>query len=896
LPLRLRRGSRPERLATAIADGDPVDWDRISAADVFVQQLRTISAIAAGVTLHPARPLEALSRTRLQGSALIVTAIATIRITIAVACLVTMIVAAAGWPTAVAPLHALIVAVFTTSGAILLRSNKADRRAADLGTVFLLVATSYANGLYGTVPSRIPSLALLLRAFPVDALLPYSLWRFVQWFPSRMESSAAVYGKRYERLCLAAGGTLVLATAVSTLFPDSSAGQFALGLARRSAKGTAYWTVVFGLILPALPVLVYRSYTAGQEARQRGWLFLGGLLLGFLPLSLNIVFETLSSSYRALSAENRPIVVGVATTFLLTIPLTTAYAVLVSKVLTVRLVLRRTLVYALARTTLVLVTLLPFVFLLFRVYTNRELPISAVFSGGRIRWLVGTAVVGGILLAARAALLRQLDRVFFKSPYDPDEVITGVLEDARSSGTIGELADAIRERLTVMLQLRSATLLTRSEAGSFTPIAGALAPLERTTALHALLAASPAPFYVDFERNSGALARLPENDLFWLVDNDVRALVPVHGTQGDLMAVVALGAARSDEPLVDAHGPVITALGASVAAPIERTLNDGKQLHDIVTAQEWRRAMECERCGTVAAGDSQACGACGGRAVPSLVPEVLNGKFRATRRVGRGGMGVVYRAIDSSLGRPVAIKTLPKVTAEHAVRLRREARTMAALAHAHLATIYGMETWRGTPMLVVEYLERGTLADRLRRGPVSLSEWMDVAGGVLKALSHVHAHGFLHRDLKPSNIGFTSDHTAKLLDFGVATLVRDSGVAQTDEAPDSPSVATMTVSNRIVGTPAYMPPEAFRGALPDPLFDLWGCAVTMAEALTGEYPFGPISSAVSLLSGGRVPSLVPAVDSLPINVAAFLRNTLHRDRTHRPATAEIFLSNLKTNV
>jgi hypothetical protein len=511
-----------------------------------------------------------------------------------------------------------------------------------------------------------------------------------------------------------------------------------------------------------------------------------------------------------------------------------------------------------------------------------------VFGGTSARWLFVLALTGTILLAARPALVARLDRFFFQNPYDADEVIATVLEEVRGSRTIGEMSAAVSERLTAALRLYSATLMTSNHAGTLVSAEGVVAPLVRTTALHALLCASPAPFYVDFEREPGAVSRLPEIDLFWLVDHDVRALVPVQGAHGDLVAAVVLGPAKSDESLRTSHGPVITALGASLALPIQRCLNSGLP-SDATTASEVRRALECERCGLVLPADASRC-TCGGPLVGSLVPELLAAKFIASHRVGRGGMGVVYRAIDRTLDRPVALKTLPKVSAEHSTRLRREARTMAALAHPHLATVYGLESWRGQPMLVVEYLEGGTLADRLRQGAVSLLDWIAIGTRVLEALSHVHANGFLHRDVKPSNIGFTRKNTAKLLDFGLATLTGNSAARQAIQAHPVQSAGEFSLSDRFVGTPAYMAPEAFKGETPSISSDLWAFAVVMTEALTGEYPFGVVAPAIDHLSAGIVPDLVPSVEKLPVRVVDFLRDALHADPTRRPATAEQCLS------
>jgi len=170
-------------------------------------------------------------------------------------------------------------------------------------------------------------------------------------------------------------------------------------------------------------------------------------------------------------------------------------------------------------------------------------------------------------------------------------------------------------------------------------------------------------------------------------------------------------------------------------------------------------------------------------------------------------MGVVYLARDAALGRDVALKTLPAHRGDAVARLRDEARAMAALDHPALATLYGLELWRGSPVLVVEYMAGGTLAARLTKGPMRLEEILSLGITVADALAYMHAHGVLHRDVKPGNIGMTADGAVKLFDFGLAW---DEGTP--------------------AGTPAYLPREALTGAAPDEAVDLWALALVLRDA------------------------------------------------------------------
>ena len=898
-----RRTFEPTRAAAAIADGAPVDWDALAAGAsepdrAALRQLSIIAAIARRARAEPRRHPFARARWPLDRIAGLLAATAGARVAIALACFAAMAVQHRGWPAPVRPAHLLVVAIFGASAFVLLRQNRGDARAADLGAFFLLVASAFANGLYGPMAGEVPFARTALAGIHVDGFLPYFFWRFVRGFPIPATGTIRSVCTGAIGLALSAGAVLTAATAAAVFFDGTAAGEFAERAARRSAKGTIYWTAVFALLLPALPLLAWRSVSSGAGARRRGVLFLSGMLLGFLPLSLTIVLETVSPAIRAWSAAHAQAVRTLATAFLLTIPLTTAYAVLVARVLDVRVMVKRTVQYALARTTILALALVPFGFLLVRVYADRALPVAVVFGSGNVRALAALAMTGAILLRLRVAMLRRLDRVFSRTLYEPEEALASMLEDARRSATLDELAPAVIERMTSTLGLESASLMVVGAKGGLYPVAGRIGPLADSGALRTVAAASTTPLYVDLDRPSAALRRLPDDDLFWLADHDVRALVPIHDSHGSLLAALALGPAKSDEPLADAHGALITALGAGLAAPIEQRLRAGGQPRTDGMAAQSERAFECAACGMVPPQDVHVCPRCGADAIPAAVPRVLAGKFRIVQRLGRGGMGVVYLATDTTLGRAVAVKTLPTVSVEHAIRLRREARTMAGFSHPNLATLYGIETWRGTPVLVVEYLGGGTLADRMRRGRLALPEWLPIAGAILSALSHIHAKGVLHRDIKPSNIGFTADGTPKLLDFGLAQLVTHAlgEAAAVEYLGDPASDASLLLTDRRAGTPCYLSPEAIRGGALEPSADLWSTAIVMLEALGGAPAFADAQVAVRRLTAGDLPDWPGLLAGQPAAVVSLLGDALHRDPARRPASAAAFTARLNALV
>jgi serine/threonine protein kinase len=277
-----------------------------------------------------------------------------------------------------------------------------------------------------------------------------------------------------------------------------------------------------------------------------------------------------------------------------------------------------------------------------------------------------------------------------------------------------------------------------------------------------------------------------------------------------------------------------------------------------------------------------------------VLPAVLLGKFNVRKVLGRGGMGVVYLGEDIALGRGVAIKTLPRVSLEQVRRLRGEARAMAAVTHPNLAVIYGAETWRGTPLLIVEYLAGGTLADRLRKQPMALEEVVALGVALSAALERMHRMGMLHRDVKPSNVGYADDGTPKLLDFGLARLLgRSSGDTQPGVSALTPTLTDLVGASaytHLSGTPLYLSPEAVSGAAPDVSVDLWSLTVMLFEALTGICPFQgtSIADVFERIRRSNPEEICRALDDYPSAIGDFFRRELSRDAVTRVGSAAGF--------
>jgi serine/threonine protein kinase/Tol biopolymer transport system component len=219
------------------------------------------------------------------------------------------------------------------------------------------------------------------------------------------------------------------------------------------------------------------------------------------------------------------------------------------------------------------------------------------------------------------------------------------------------------------------------------------------------------------------------------------------------------------------------------------------------------------------------------------------GVYLVHERIGVGGMGEVYRARDTRLGRDVAIKVLPQVFATDADRLarfEREARVLASLDHPHIGTILGVEESDGVRGLVLGLVEGDTVAERIDRGPIPMAEALEYARQIADALEAAHEKGIVHRDLKPGNIKITTAGVIKVLDFGLAKATPPSA----GEAPDATVTAVnATGSGVVLGTAAYMSPEQARGHVVDKRADIWAFGCVLFEMLTGRDAFaGPTPS------------------------------------------------------
>ncbi|HTL31022.1 MAG TPA: protein kinase [Tepidisphaeraceae bacterium] len=259
------------------------------------------------------------------------------------------------------------------------------------------------------------------------------------------------------------------------------------------------------------------------------------------------------------------------------------------------------------------------------------------------------------------------------------------------------------------------------------------------------------------------------------------------------------------------------------------------------------------------------------------------GAYEFVDIVGEGGMGVVWRGLDTRLGRPVAIKSIPPaVSDDHSrfMRLTREARILGALSHPNVATIFGLEEEENAKYIVMELIDGESLSQRLRRGPIGWHTTLNLCTQIASALCAAHEAGIIHRDLKPGNVMIAPDGQVKVLDFGLAREVQKPMVRKAVSASDETNL--LTQEGNVMGTPRYMSPEQLRGTLVDRRTDVWAFGCVLYECLVGKSAFdGPTPADIAAAILHREPDYDALPDDCPSALEKLLRRMLVKDQGRR---------------
>ena len=635
--------------------------------------------------------------------------------------------------------------------------------------------------------------------------------------------------------------------------------------------------------------ILQRKRVASRPAQQRrrARIVAGAILFGFAPpMTLGLV-QVVSR----IATGTRPVpfpLIAASFLTLLAVPAAVITAVMAKRVDSMRVMARRALLFTMAERVFPLLLALPAIGIALLLYANRKESIESAVAKHPIAFM--TMLSAMIVLFVFGNRLPAAVRTYFaRNDAAAREHLARLSLLVARSESIERVASVFEREIDAAWNPESIALLLCDEGERQFRGVGCDVPVMSTTSAIAVAlvdahSALPASLLVDRD--------LPEIDRHWMTATGAALLVPLLVSDKQLLGILAIGEKASQLPFDEAESATITTIAATAALTIE---NLGLRARPVARASSSPRpdddsALVCPLCQRYENRNvTSRCPVDDSELQHADVPYVLAGKYRFEQRLGAGGMGVVYRARDLELERDVAIKTLPHLSPETALRLRREARTAANLLHPNLATVFAVETWRGTPMLILEYLDDGTLADRVSRGPLPFDVILRCGISIAEALGHVHARTILHRDVKPSNIGFSRAAGAKLLDFGLARFVEEKPVIVPSRSGE-PS----TVSSGVVGTPAYLSPEAVRGEPPHPDFDLWGLSLTLYEAVTGSNPF----------VGHSIAATMNAILTLPLpdprqlrsdcsqQLSRFLIESLSRQRELRPRSANEFVSQL----
>lgn len=807
------------------------------------------------------------------------------------------------------------VLVFGLVGCLLIFAQRKDDRAAALGGFLVVMSGLYGQSLLGDLPPS-GGIRLFFKAIgelEISTFLAFFFLLFATRFP---DVSIPFAVRRWQRR-----GTTFLAV-VAWLFLFFSLFEVVhiwrpVSWPGLLNTGVYCWFVAGPGLLIGVILLAWKGRRAHGDEKRRSQLFVLALVLALGPVTLDAIVEAFVPSYAQFLRDHRTIHLVrniIDNLFILAIPVVTGYAVLVQRALDVRLIARKALQHTLARWAARLVLMAPFVVLCVYLYRQRQSTLIELFSGVQLTLLLVLTLAGFVTNGLRHRILEAIDRRFFREQYKARRVLTELAAQVRGTRRLNELANLVARGIDLALHLERVALFVEDPTlGLLVDPKGEMRPLDPADRLLTLTQNHQAPLEIDLNSPKFPQTEFSETERHWLADHRVQLLAPIFALDGSLNGLLVIGAKRSELPFLGEDLQLLTNVCSSVGlvielmrlkerSPIPPTrvgLRDDSgpvlALDDPVTQGH---ARECLACWRLYPSDAEDCPNCELELSKAVVPYVLRRSFRFDKRIGSGGMAVVYRAKDLKLGRTVAIKTLPRVSPESAIRLQREARTAASVVHPGLAAIYGIETWEGTPMLILELLAGGTLADRMVEGALPISQALETGSAVALALARIHQQGILHRDVKPSNIGYTRDDIPKLLDFGIAHIRNDlrPDAAETTEVettgPDLDPTRWLeieTTHGPIAGTLTYLSPEAIQRQDPHPTFDLWSLAVVLYEALIGENLFfGSVSEVLEAIRDGQIADLRDKLNGCPDPLAAFFSRELHRQRSERSQDAMTF--------
>jgi hypothetical protein len=484
----------------------------------------------------------------------------------------------------------------------------------------------------------------------------------------------------------------------------------------------------------------------------------------------------------------------------------------------------------------------------------------------------------------REAWLESVDRRFFRERYDAQRLLGNIANQISRALQFDVIVPSVIQQIEEALHPEFVTVVRHRPSESvFAPVPDRFvedappAHLPASLAVIGVLAALRRPLALSLGNTASIQHQLPLAERVLLAEQRIELLAPIFSAHDDgrPSALLVLGPRRSEQPYNKEDQDLLATIAQALGQLLERS--DGER--DALCV--------CESCGRCFDSGVSLCMYDLQPLTTGIGPRHLNGRYRLDRRLGRGGMGTVYAAVDGVLERPVAVKLIREDVAgplDLNARFHIEARAAASFSHPHVVRVYdfGVDRER-RPFLVMELLEGQTLRQRLAGGQhVDGPEALEILRGVCSALSAAHAQGLVHRDIKPENI-FLQQHAhgivPKVLDFGLAKAFCEHW------SLDRPT-ARLSSAGLLIGTFEYMAPEQVAGDQAEPAWDVWAVSVIAYEMITGTPPFRRhVAFDGDDHVTGEAESFGPCIGELSESAATLFRMALSTDRAVRPRGA-----------
>ena len=643
-------------------------------------------------------------------------------------------------------------------------------------------------------------------------------------------------------------------------------------------RGVNDWTpltaaVSVGYAIAAIGVLLvgYRRLTDVTE-RRRVRVLVVGCAFGVLCAVLVVIGYWMPSEVNLTYSIFASPAVAIGLIGALALPASFTYAILRHRLFDVRLIVRRGLRYALARRVLISIGPGAVGVFVADLWINRQIAFVDIVRARGWAYL-GLAAFALVARIRRNAWLDALDRRFFRERLTTQRLLKGIGDDVRKAASLDGVASRVVSEIEAALHPEIVALYLRRpleavyRAVAVTPATADPDAMPSEAKVIGLLRWLRKPLRIARDEEAWVAQQLPHEELALIRRSGIELIVPVSMEDGVPEALIALGPKRSEEPYAGEDEDLLMAVGDSLALLLARAS---------APSADREAFEECPACGACYDFGVGRCARDGSVLTVASVPRLLAGRYRIDRRVGRGGMGTVYAAIDEALDRAVAAKLLREdlVTPRAAERFRTEARLAAALAHPNVVTVhdFGM-TASGRAFFIMELLDGMTLREELQRsGRLPASRVRAITWAVASAVEAAHGRQMIHRDLKPENVFLCrcedGSELPKILDFGLAKVLEATGGAR------------LTDPGLVAGTPQYMAPEHRAGDEPSPDWDLWALAVMAFETITGCLPR---MDATGTLSNA---------EDLPVGLRPLFRRSLSRDPLDRPTSAREFSDEL----